>query len=301
MQPAGRAALGAAPAVVGCAPRGRVPGRRDDAEPETLLSIPSAVQPEPVPDAPRQEPADRGGDRWPSPAARGYLLLALTPLLPLLVALPGGRWALPLVAPLTVYGWFRRRVRAGDYPGAWRLGLLWAALLSLGVIAMTQLLPEVAAGILGGEPYRAEMFQWVETGVGRENELAAFLPQHLLHLGVFLLLTWVSAGYLGLSLGTVLVAYMSYFVGSYAAAAGHPLVGSLAAWVPWSVLRVAAFVLLGTVFARPLLVRRVWPFGQREAILMALAASGIVGDVVIKALLAPAYGLLLRQLAGGSL
>lgn len=238
----------------------------------------------------------------PSPATRGALLLALTPLVPALVAVPGGKWLLPVLAPLTFYGWFRRRVKAGDYLGAWRLGLIWAALLSVGVILLVSLAPAIAAaGILHGEPYRAEMFQWIETGVARENDPAAFLPQHLLHLTAFLLLTWASGGYLGLALGALLVAYMSYFVGSYAMAIDRPLVGSLAAWVPWSVLRVAAFVLLGTLFSRPLLLRRVWPFDRRELVLMALAGSGILGDWVIKALLAPSYGVFLRQLAGGAL
>ncbi len=90
---------------------------------------------------------------------------------------------------------------------------------------------------------------------------------------------------------------MSYFVGSYAAASGHPFLGSLAAWVPWSVVRVCAFVLLGSLFARPLLVRRVWPFGEREYRFMALAFSGILADLVIKSLAAPAYGRFLREMA----
>jgi type VI protein secretion system component VasK len=95
--------------------------------------------------------------------------------------------------------------------------------------------------------------------------------------------------------------YMSYFVGSYAMAAGHPFLGSLAAWVPWSVLRVLAYILFGCLFARPLLVRRVWPFEREETRLMALAASGLVADVLIKAFLAPGYGLFLRQMAHGVL
>ena len=65
-------------------------------------------------------------------------------------------------------------------------------------------------------------------------------------------------------------------------------------------LRVAAFVLLGVVFARPLLVRRPWPFERRDALLLALAASGIVGDLLLKAWAAPAYGRFLRQLLTGS-
>jgi hypothetical protein len=219
--------------------------------------------------------------------------LLLTPFLPLLVLVPGGRWALPLVAPLTLWFAFRERVKEGDYYRAWILGIVWAFLLSAGVIVLALWLPDAAReGILHGETYRQEMFGWIATGEGKENEPAAFIPEHLLHLAVFLVLTWASGGYLGLVLGALLVAYMSYFVGTYAAASGQPFLGSVAAWVPWSVVRVC-----GALFSRPLLVRRLWPFGRREYRLMALAASGILADIVIKSLSAPAYGVFLRQMA----
>jgi len=226
------------------------------------------------------------------------LWILLTPFLPLLAALPGGRWLFPLLAPLTLYPSFAERVRERDYFKAWQLGIAWAALLSAGVIALVFWLPDAArAGILNGEAYREEMFTWVNTGVGRENDWRAFLPTHASHFAIFLVLTWLSGGYLGLVLGAVLMGYMSYFVGSYAVESSQPVLGCLAAWVPWSVLRVLAYVLFGTVFARPLLVRRIWPFEREELKLMALAASGLVADVLIKAFFAPGYGIFLRQIA----
>ena len=57
-------------------------------------------------------------------------LLPLTIFLPLLALLPGGLWALPLLAPLTLWFPFRERVRERDYLGAWTLGMAWAVLLS---------------------------------------------------------------------------------------------------------------------------------------------------------------------------
>jgi hypothetical protein len=227
------------------------------------------------------------------------LSLVVTLFVPLLAAVPGiGKWLLPLAAPLTLYPAFRARVSERDYRGAWTLAMAWAFLLSAGVVLLVVWWPEAArAGIWNGEPYREEMFGWIATGEGREASWREFLPVHLLHLGLFLLLTWISAGYLGLVIGAALVAYMSYFVGSYAVASGHPLLGSLAAWVPWSVVRVAAFVLLGALFARPLLVRRLWPFERLEVRLMALAAAGIVADILIKAAFARPYGIFLREMA----
>lgn len=229
-------------------------------------------------------------------------LILLTPLLPLLAFLPGGGWVLALLAPLTLYPSFRRRVLERDYLGAWSLGMAWAALLSAGVILLVFWFPDAAReGIVNGEPYRQEMFGWVATGAGPENDWRQFLPVHLLHLGVFLLLTWATAGYLGLTLGALLVAYMSYFVGAYAMASGHPLLGSLLAWVPWSVIRVFAFVLLGALFSRPLLVRKAWPFESWEIRLMGLGAAGILTDLLMKTFLAPTYGELLRRMAPAGL
>ncbi len=257
------------------------------------------------------------GQRPARPAARGpvagevgggegrwtWIALALTPLVPLLAAIPAaGRWALPLLAPLTVYPAFAARVRRADYEGAWQFGVAWAVLLSCGVIALVELWPTAAAaGVLHGEPYRDEMFGWIVSGRAPENDWRQFLPIHLEHLGIFLVLAAVSGGYLGLVLGAALVDYMSYFVGCYAVASRHPLLGAVAAWVPWSVLRVFAFVLLGALVSRPVLVRRWWPGGRREARLAVLAAAGLVADLLVKAALAPSYGVWLRHFAHGVL
>jgi hypothetical protein len=230
----------------------------------------------------------------PAPSA---IWVALTPLLPWLVALPGGAWALPLLAPLTVYPAFALRVRQRRYGAAWLLAMLWAVLLSFGIIVLVIVRPPIAGtGILHGVAYRGEMFTWIASGTGKETMPSRFVPEHLLHLGAFVVLTVVSGGYLGLVLGAFLTGYMSYFVGSFALTSGRPLVGSLAAWVPWSVIRVMAFVLLGALLARPLLLRQRWPFGRREAWLFALALGGILADLVLKTLLAPAWGRLLLDL-----
>jgi hypothetical protein len=234
------------------------------------------------------------------PGPRSWLwLLLLTPLLPAVAAVPvAGRWALPLLAPLTLYPAFVERVRRGDHGTAWLLGMVWAVLLSAGVIGLAELWPGSAGGgILHGDAYRQQMLTWVSTGVGPENDWRQFVPIHLEHLLLFVALTWASGAYLGLVLGAILVDYMSYFVAGYGLAGGHPIAGAIVAWVPWSVLRVMSFVLLGCLFARPLLLRQPWPFGRRERQLMGVAAAGLAADIALKAVLAPTYGLWLRHMA----
>lgn len=232
------------------------------------------------------------------PATAAWVALAATPLLPVVSLLPGGRFLLPLVAPLAVWPLFADAVRRGDYRRGLGVGLAWAVLLSAGVILYSQLAPQSAGRtILHGETYRQEMFAWIETGVGKESSPREFLPEHALHLAGFALLTLASGGYLGLALGAGLTGYMSYFVGAFAASSGHPLLGSLAAWVPWSVVRVVAFVALGCVLARPALARE-WPprLGPRERRWLLWVAAGIAIDLLVKSLLAPRYGIFLRAL-----
>lgn len=232
-----------------------------------------------------------------SPPTRAALVL-LTPLVVLAAAvLPGGRWWLPLLAPVPLLPAFLTLVRARAWGRAWSTSMLWAALLSASIVVLVVLAPTRAADVvLNGEPYREMMFGYVFQGVGPELEPRRFLPEHALHLGVFLVLSLLSAGVLALVLGALLVGYMSYFVGAYGVASGSVVAGSLLAWVPWSVCRVAAFVLIGCLLARPLLVRR-FDFAAREWWLLALAALGIALDLTLKTLVAAPYGRFLASFA----
>ncbi len=228
---------------------------------------------------------------------RAFVLLGATPLLPILLVFPGGGWLLALAAPAILWPSFAPAARDGRYRRAVVAALIWATLLSASLIALTQSAPTLAgARIVNGEPYRIEMFRWIETGVGKENDPGQFVPEHLVHLAAFAILSWLSAGYLGLALGAGLLAYMSYFVGSFALSSGHPWLGSIVAWVPWSVVRVAAFIVLGTVLARPLLQRRLFGLDRRDLAWLGAAFAGIVADLALKTLLAPSYGLFLRRL-----
>lgn len=204
-----------------------------------------------------------------------------------------------MAAPLFLYRGFIRRIQSGDLASAMTRGVAWAALLSAGILVVSQAAPEAAgAHIVHGAAYRDEMFSWIETGVGREGDWRSFAPQHVLHLGVFVALVLVSRGYLGLVLGALLLAYMNYFVASFAAASGQPWLGVVQAWFPWSVARVLAYIALGVVLSVRPRETAATPAGRR---LLALAAVGLLVDLLLKAWLAPEWGLWLRSLgtAGG--
>jgi len=210
-----------------------------------------------------------------------------------------GRIALPMLATLAVYPVFARCVTEGRRAAAITAALLWAASLSASLITHTARDPAAAgAGVFMGPPYRDEMFAFIASGQGRESDPARFVPQHLLHAGIFAVVTLASGGVLGLLMGAVLVGYMSYYVGALASGP-HAMTAGLLGWPPYAVVRVVAFVILGAVLARPLLVRL---RGRPERLLAQPADRRLLGtalallllDIVLKAVVAPAWAGILR-------
>lgn len=241
----------------------------------------------------------------PPATGRVGLLVALPALLaPAAVGvgfLLGGRVLLPVLATLAIYPCFALLIVRGRRNAAIAAALLWATSLSVTTILLTVRDPARAgAVILQGEPYRQEMFAFVAEGKGRESDPAAFVPLHARHLALFVVLTAISAGLLGLGMGTVLVGYMSYYVGALAGGPA-PLTAALFGWPPWAVARVAGFIILGTLLARPLLsrlTRRPIPSeGERRLYLLALALLAV--DLLLKWLLAPYWPALLRPCLPG--
>jgi hypothetical protein len=246
----------------------------------------------------------------PSAFAAAILPAILAPAAVLLARASSGPVLLPILATLAIYPVLallvvRRRRRAAAIAT-----LLWAASLSVSVIGLTARRPEAMEPIVfNGADYRDEMFGFIRSGHGREGDPSRFLPQHVLHLAAFCLLAWLSAGLLGIALGAVLVAYMSFYVGSLAAAGAAPALAFAIGWPPWAILRVVAFVLLGVTLAEPLLLaamrrmrstatgtpnRPARPEGRLDPWYLTAAAL-LLADVVLKYLMAPGWAALLRR------
>jgi len=249
--------------------------------------------------------AGAGPDRAGPPGRAALLLLILPALLaPLalwIAAASGRSFVLPLLATAAIYPVFAALLVAGRPLAAATAAMLWAASLSGSIIAVTMADPaRLASVVLNGPAYCDEMISWVATGIGRESDPARFIPQHLLHLAAFSLLALVSAGFLGLFLGAVLVAYMSFYVGVLASGP-EPLRGAFFGWPPYAIIRVVAYVILGTALARPLLGRlarrTLPPISTRRWV--GVAAALLVLDIVLKTLVAARWAAFLRPCLPG--
>jgi hypothetical protein len=226
-----------------------------------------------------------------------FLVLATIGSYPIGI-LSGSAWLLPSLNTLPAYLLMVARLRHGDRPGALVAMLTWAATMAVFGTLSFALWPTAAESVVfNGAAHRDEMFLWIRTGVGREGSLRLFLPQHVLHLVGFVIVSLASASALSILAGAVLMNFMAFYVASLARA-GVPAWAVIAlGWQPWALCRVAAFCTLGVVLAEPLLRRRfaTMPADSPRKLLL-WAAAGILADWVLKAALASTWGSWLSRL-----
>ncbi len=208
---------------------------------------------------------------------------------------------LPILNTLASFPFMVLALRRGDLRLAVARMLLWA--LTMGVVAtMLSYARPAQTGtlFLRGEAYQKEMFAWVLTGQGAESTPSQFIPQQAGHAALFSALTLTTGGVAGMPMGAVLMNYMGHYVGTLAATSARPVLTMIIGWHPWAVIRVISFVVIGVVLSAPMLssigrFRVDWTLGRT---LLIWAGVGLIADVVLKTLLAPAWQHLLLRIVG---
>jgi len=228
--------------------------------------------------------------------------LVLPPLL-----LPFGIPALFAVLPVLPLGYVYVRAIAAKKPArAAGLALAWAVALTVSTVATAAHSPQlVPSGIWHAAAYRDEMLRWIATGVGAEGDIAQFLPRVLAEFAILLVLAAVSAGALGLLLGSVLLGYMNGYAGWVVANADphvNPLFAAFIAWPPWPMARVVSFILAGTAAASWGHARFLDRRGDRPGVRRLFVGSLVLlgADILLKVTLAPEWRMFLRALLGSS-
>jgi hypothetical protein len=214
----------------------------------------------------------------------------------------GRAWLLPLLNALPAYLVLVHRLRKGERGGAVRAMLWWAATLAIvGTVTLVWWSGPIAPVVFHGPEYRQEMFHWIRTGQGAEGSPRLFIPQHLLHLAIFVGLGLATASVGAIIMGAIMMNYMSYYVASLARAGTPAWAVTLLGWQPYAIARVAAFATLGVILAEPLVFRlfpaarlKARPWGRAPYIVAAM--TGILTDWFLKTLLAPLWGEWLRRL-----
>jgi hypothetical protein len=207
----------------------------------------------------------------------------------------------PVLNAVPAFAFMSAALRRERTSRAIALMLGWAVVMGVGATLMSYLSPARTARLfLNGESYRDEMMSWVRTGIGAESDPARFIPSYAAHAAAFSVLSLATGSMLSMPMGALLMNYMGHYVGTLAAVSARPALTACLAWAPWSLIRIASYVVLGVVMGGPVLSRLGrFPFRLRSHIgLLALAAAGLLVDVVLKWLMAPAWSRLLRGVVG---
>ena len=213
----------------------------------------------------------------------------------------GNKIVLPVLQVAVAYPVLFSLLTAEMRKRAFAAMLFWALCLGIVVVSACIRYPDAAArSIFYGTTYAQEMFHWIKTGEGAEGNPVQFVPVHLVHFVIFAIFSLLTASLLSLTMGALLMNYMSFYVGSVILASHDRFLAAVMAWHPWSVIRVISFVLLGVILAEPLICKiqkRDYDYaGVRRYFWIAL--NGLVLDILMKGLLAPWWGLTLRRLIG---
>ena len=211
----------------------------------------------------------------------------------------GQRIALPLIQG--VLGWV-------GFATAWRAAGAFAGVEAVaGWVAGTTVIslgrfrrePETADRlVLRAVPYRTMMFEWLRSGRGPETRPFRTALEHARELLVYLLAAVASANLLSIAMGAVLLNYMNAYVARLTATATRRWVVRLLAWNLWSIVRVAAYVLLGAAAAAPLAERAGFPASPEQVkVLWLVGLVGAALDLILKLTLSRACG---RRLASAA-
>ena len=218
-------------------------------------------------------------------------------------ALIGQPLLLPFLNAAPAWWLMVRDLRAGRVTNAIATMLIWAATMAAIATAWSAL---VVPKFLGDDQlflrteYRTEMIRWVQTGRGPESEPSTFIPRHLTSAAIFSGAAIATGGVLAMPMGAMLTNSMGDYVGSMAHLSAHPPASIVLGWHPWAVIRIIGFVMIGVVLSGPLLGRVLkFPFSLRDHTRWLRIGGGLlVLDIALKWALAPAWGRLLKGVAG---
>jgi hypothetical protein len=214
---------------------------------------------------------------------------------------------LPVLMPFlnAALPWWQmaRSLRLGQVRRAVAIMLVWALTMGVAATAVAALgwsRTRSNGDLFLRSEYRDQMIDWVRTGIGPESQPGVFIPRHLAYAGVFAGTALATGGALAMPMGAVLMNQMGEYVGSMARQSAHPMTSILLGWHPWAIVRVIGFVMIGVVLSGVVLSRILtFPYSLTRHRRWLFAGAGLLAlDIALKAVLAPAWGAILKGVAG---
>jgi len=209
----------------------------------------------------------------------------------------GRRVALPLVQ--AALGWVAFVLAWTTVGVAWAAASVEAWAIGTTVASVYVFLGhprEADERVMHAARYRAQMLAWLETGRGPETRPLETAGRHLREVIWYTAAAVATANYGSIAMGAVLLNEMNVYVATLLRAAKRMGRVLLFAWNVWSVVRVAAYVLIGASAAAPLFRLAGWRADAGSVWALAVCgAIGVVVDYALKLALARPCGRLIAS------
>jgi len=219
------------------------------------------------------------------------LYIILLSWMPLAVGFASGvKLLIPLLVTIPSFLIMRRWIMRKQVMTAYYEMLLSCLWMSIAFILLSYYFPAHAENvIIRSTEYVADMDEWIGTGGATEGTPALFIPEHLRHIGIIVVASLLTGGFVALFFGAMQMGYMNFYVAWLIINSGGDPWAYYLAWPIWSVVRVLSFVLLTVVLAQPLLLMFRWKDIDFK-LLFKLVIVGIVLegiDIVLKTVIGP--------------
>lgn len=221
------------------------------------------------------------------------LYIILLSWIPLVLGFVSGiQFLLPLLITIPSYFVMRKWILQRQVMTAYYEMLLSCLWMSIAFILLSYYFPVQAENVIfRSTEYVADMDEWIRTGGATEGTPALFISEHLRHIGIIIVASLLTGGFVALFFGAMQMGYMNFYVAWLIINSGGDPFAYCLAWPIWSVVRVLSFVLLTVVLAQPLLLMLRW----RDIDLKLLFKLAIVGiilegiDIGLKTVIGPYY------------
>lgn len=195
----------------------------------------------------------------------------------------GSRIALPLIQG--AFGWVAFLLAWSTVGPCWAAASVGSWALGTAVSSITTFYGrpgETDARVIRAAPYRASMLLWIESG-RLEGRAPETVMRHLREAVWYTAAAVATANLGSIAMGAVLLNYMNAYVATLLRAAKRGTTVLLLGWNVWSVVRVAAYVLIGAAASAPVLRLSGWRVDASAVSVLAIAgAVALVGDLVLK-------------------
>ncbi len=223
------------------------------------------------------------------------LIIALTPVLFILAVLLGNRIMFVILCTIPAYVGYLLGLK-NSVMSAFAVLLIWTFIQSsLVIFSSLRSTTKMAKLIFRSEPYTESMFRWIETGILPEGSLLRVIRIHIQQSLLYCMLALISGNLVSLIFGCMLLNYMNFYV-SQLTLRKKSWKAFVFGWNPWSIVRVLAFLWLGTALGVPLVsyvlkINVEFQFGW-----LVPGIVGVVVDLILKLTMSDSWRLRLGRL-----